>query len=111
MRPATFHDLMMASAAIVGACCLVIVLQIIIITKATIPADVMLSDIRVLRSEITGELNVVSQRLANIEAFISAQADAAVASDMGALLPQIHASAIEGTLRNAEGKGILDKRK
>lgn len=106
MRPATFHDLMMASAVIVGSCCLVIVLQIIIITKATIPADVMLTDLRVLRGEITREASIISQRLSNIESFVVAHAEMARDRNGESVIPQVHARSIEETLRSAEGIGL-----
>jgi len=107
MRPATFHDLMMASSAIVGACCLVIILQIIIITKSTIPADVLISDVRVLRSEVSEELKVISQRLSNIEAFVIAHAATSKQTHLESIVPQIHAQAIKKTLEDAKEKRTM----
>jgi len=109
VRAATFHDLMMASGAIVGACCLVIVLQIIIITKSTIPADVLISDVRVLRSEVSNELNVISQRLSNIEAFVTSHAEVLKSKGQQSTIPQVYADAIERTLEEAEGKRTMSR--
>ena len=73
MRPASVHDLIVTSAIVVGCCLAVIVLQIVIITKSTIPADAVITELRICRNEVANDHNTVAQRLADIDALLDLQ--------------------------------------
>lgn len=70
MRPATTHDLVISVAVMVGFCLITIVMQIIIITKSTIPADTVITDIRVFRGEVSNDHQNTLRTLAEIRALI-----------------------------------------
>jgi hypothetical protein len=55
MRTATTHDLVVSVSVMVAFCLLNLVMQIVIITKSTIPADAVITDIRVFRNEVAND--------------------------------------------------------
>lgn len=67
MKPATTHDLFITSTIVVGCCLAVLILQIVIITKSTIPADAVITELRVFRNEVANDHNLFIQRLADID--------------------------------------------
>lgn len=70
MRSITTQDLLIAMSVLVAFCLANMVMQIVIITKSTIPADTVLTDIRVFRTEVATDHNNALQSLAEIRALI-----------------------------------------
>jgi low affinity Fe/Cu permease len=71
MRQATTHDLVINTVVLAAFVLCTIVLQVIVVTKSTIPADEVVTEIRIMRSEQASQNKVTAQRLAEIEAAIS----------------------------------------
>jgi membrane protein required for beta-lactamase induction len=69
-RPVKVHDLIVVTVTNVFFVLITILLQIIVVTKATIPADEVITEIRILRSEQAQQNKDVAQRLAEIETLI-----------------------------------------
>lgn len=70
MRPATTQDLIMAVSVLVALCLANLVMQAIIITKATIPADAIITDLRVFRNEVSNDHSNALKALDEIRAMI-----------------------------------------
>jgi hypothetical protein len=72
MRSITFTDLLFVSSLLCSMLCVVLVLQIIIITKATIPADQLITDMRVFRTQVAAEHTETNQKLNELLSFADA---------------------------------------
>lgn len=73
MKCIPWHDLMYHSAAIIGCCLIVVVLQIVIITKSTIPADEVITELRVFRNEVSKHHHSFDRRISDIEVKIDVE--------------------------------------
>lgn len=70
MRSITAQDIYIAMSVLVAFCLANMLMQIVIITKSTIPADTVLTDIRVFRAEVAADHTNALQTLAEIRSLI-----------------------------------------
>jgi membrane protein required for beta-lactamase induction len=69
-RPVKVHDLIVVTVTNVFFILITILLQIVVVTKATIPADEVITEIRIMRQEQAHQNMEIAQRLAEIEIHI-----------------------------------------
>lgn len=70
MRSIATQDLLISMSVLVAFCLANMVMQIVIITKSTIPADTVLTDIKVFRAEVAADHSNSQQILAEIRSLI-----------------------------------------
>jgi hypothetical protein len=70
MRSITVHDLIAATIASSFFTICTIALQIIVITQSTIPADEVIKEIRIMRTEQINQTASIEKRLNEIEAAV-----------------------------------------
>lgn len=73
MRNVNFTDLIAATSVMCLLLCSSLVLQIIIITKSTIPADQVLAEMRAFRAQVSAEHVETNVRIDDVMAVVSAQ--------------------------------------
>ena len=72
MRNTSFTDILVMSSIICSLLCLILVLQITIITKATTPADQVLLELRSFREQVLNEHINTTIKIDDVIAFINA---------------------------------------
>jgi hypothetical protein len=72
MRSINFTDLVVVSSMMCLLMCSILVLQIIIITKATIPADQVIAEVRAFRSQVSAEHSETIVKVDDVLSFIDA---------------------------------------
>ncbi len=70
MKSLTLHDLIIVLYVSVGINLVVLVLQIVVVTKATIPADEAVTELRLLKTEASQRQLSIDAKLSNIEAVL-----------------------------------------
>ena len=70
MRTLNVHDLVVTTSTLAAFILCTIALQIVVITKSTIPADEVITEIRIMRREYTRQHELIDARLADLEAIL-----------------------------------------
>ena len=69
-RPATAHDILSCTVAICFFSLILIAMQFVVITKSTVSTTDVMTELRVIRSDYTFRDEIISKRLADIQALL-----------------------------------------